>query len=189
VIITRHDDAASNLFLPGFWPHGALYIGTEEQRRELDPSGETWRRIECPDPNCFLEARKDGVLFRPLHDTFSVDACVVLRPKLQPTDIRDAIARAMTHHGKCYDFEFDFRRTDKLVCTEVIYRAYHGIADVEFELKTRTGRVCLSAEDLLDYAVEDKFFELVAIYGIGGNRFVMGERAMTALIGSYRKGR
>ena len=27
VIITRHDDALSNLFLPGFWPHAALYIG------------------------------------------------------------------------------------------------------------------------------------------------------------------
>ena len=189
VIITRHDDAASNLFLPGFWPHGALYIGTEDQRKELDPSGEIWRRIECPDPNCVLEARKDGVLFRQLNDTFSVDSCVVLRPKLPPSDIRDAIARAMAHHGKCYDFEFDFRRSDKLVCTEVIYRAYHGIADVAFELKTRTGRVCLSAEDLLDYAVEDKFFDLIAIYGIGGNRFVTGERAMPTLIGSYRDSR
>ncbi|WP_418152572.1 hypothetical protein AB8615_02445 [Litorimonas sp. RW-G-Af-16] len=28
VFITRHDDAMSNLFLPGFWPHGALFIGT-----------------------------------------------------------------------------------------------------------------------------------------------------------------
>ena len=35
VIITRHDDAASNLFLPGFWPHGALYIGTESQRQQI----------------------------------------------------------------------------------------------------------------------------------------------------------
>ena len=35
VIITRHDDATSNLFLPGFWPHGALYIGTKSQRDEI----------------------------------------------------------------------------------------------------------------------------------------------------------
>ncbi|MFT5302251.1 MAG: hypothetical protein ACI87E_002871 [Mariniblastus sp.] len=187
VIITRHDDAASNLFLPGFWPHGALYIGTEEQRKQLDPTGATWQRIECAPPNCVLEARKDGVLFRPLHDTLAVDSCVVIRPKLKPEDIRDAIAQAMTHHGKSYDFEFDFRRTDKLVCTEVIYRAYHGIADIAFELKARTGRVCLSAEDLLDHAVEGQFFELVALYGFRGNRFLTGERAMTSLGESYRK--
>ena len=187
VIITRHDDAASNLFLPGFWPHGALYIGTEDERKMIDESGATWQRHPCSPPNCVLEARKDGVLFRPLHDTLNVDACVVLRPKLPIDQIRDAIARAMTHHGKPYDFEFDFRRTDRLVCTEVIYRAYHGIGNVEFELKTRTGRVCLSAEDLLDSAVENKFFDLVALYGSNGNRFVTGDRALQMLVSSYRK--
>lgn len=187
VIITRHDDAASNLFLPGFWPHGALYIGTEAQRKELDPSGETWQQNRCQDPNCVLEARKDGVLFRPINDTLNVDAFVVLRPKLSSENIRDAIARAMTQQGKRYDFEFDFRRSDKLVCTEVIYRAYHGIGGFEFELKTRAGRFCLSAEDLLDYTVDGQFFELLAIYGCNGNRFVTGEQALSALIASYRK--
>lgn len=186
VIITRHDDATSNLFLPGFWPHGALYVGTQEQRQTLDSSGEIWKG-KCDAPNCVLEARKDGVLFRPLDDTLNVDSCVVLRPKMSPEQIRNVIARAMLHEGKCYDFEFDFRRSDKLVCTELIYRGYHGIADFEFELRTRTGRVCLSAEDLLDYAVEGKFFEVLVVYGADGNRFVTGERAMPALIASYRK--
>ena len=187
VIITRHDDAASNLFLPGYWPHGALYIGTEAQRKDIDPSGQTWEQQHCPDPYCVLEARKDGVLFRPLHDTFNVDACVVLRPRLESEQIRAAIARAMTHQGKRYDFEFDFRRSDKLVCTEVIYRAYHGIGELEFELKTRAGRVCLSAEDILDYAVEGKCFDLLAVYGCSGNRFVTGDRALPCLVASYRK--
>ena len=186
VIITRHDDAASNLFLPGFWPHGALYIGTETERKKIDSTGETWQRHPCPEPNCVLEARKDGVLFRPLDDTLNVDACVVLRPKLPIDQIRQALARAMTHHGKRYDFEFDFRRSDRLVCTEVIYRAFHGIGDVEFELKTRAGRVCLSAEDLLDCAVANRFFDVIVVYGSSGNRFVTGERAMPTLIASYR---
>ncbi|MFK7770317.1 MAG: YiiX/YebB-like N1pC/P60 family cysteine hydrolase [Mariniblastus sp.] len=186
VIITRHDDAASNLFLPGHWPHGALYIGTEQQRQAIDETGEIWRRENCPDPCCVLEARKDGVRFRALNDTFNVDACVILRPKIKTNEIRDAIARGMTHVNKRYDFEFDFRRTDKLVCTEVIYRSYHGIGGIEFELKTRTGRVCLSAEDLLDYAVDGKFFEVLVVYGSDGNRFVTGERAVPTLIKSYR---
>jgi len=137
VIITRHDDAASNLFLPGFWPHGALYVGTPAQRKAIDPGGATWRE-KCTAENCVLEARKDGVLFRPLNDTLSVDACVVVRPRLQDQQIVEAITRAMTHQGKCYDFEFDFRRSDKLVCTEVIYRAYHGIGSKQFTVPTET---------------------------------------------------
>ena len=185
VIITRHDDAASNLFLPGFWPHGAFYVGTQEQRQALDSSGDTWRE-KCTAENCVLEARKDGVLFRPLHDTLSVDACVVVRPQLNNDQITEAIARAMTHQGKCYDFEFDFRRSDKLVCTEVIYRAYHGIGQMKFDLKKRAGRVCLSAEDVLDYAVAGKLFEVVAIYGADGNKFATGEQARATLIASYK---
>ncbi len=94
--------------------------------------------------------------------------------------------RALTHEGKQYDFEFDFRRSDKLVCTEVIYRAYHGVGPIAFELKPRAGRVCLSAEDLLDAAVESTFFDVVAIYGVKGNRFATGDRAQTLLIESYR---
>ena len=34
VLITRHDLVLTNLFLPGYWPHAALYIGKLEQRHE-----------------------------------------------------------------------------------------------------------------------------------------------------------
>lgn len=184
IIITRHDDAASNLFLPGFWPHGAFYIGTPQQRRELkSPTS-----LVPPESveSCVLEARKDGVLFRPLEDTFAVDAFTVLRPKLPKTQIAEAIARGITHFGKQYDFEFDFARSDKLVCTEVIYRAYHGIGDFRFQLKTRAGRCCLSAEDLLDHAVDGSYFDVVAVYGVNGNRFVVENRAQDILRSSYK---
>lgn len=186
VLITRHDDAASNLFLPGYWPHGALYIGTVAQRAALEINSQHADE-EIADPICVLEARKDGVLFRKLSDTLSVDALVLLRPKLAATEIRDGIMRAMTHAGKQYDFEFDFRRTDKLVCTEVIYRAFHGCGQFRFALTHRRGRVCLSAEDLLDAAIDQDYFEVIAVYGVGGNRFVMGDRAREVLIKSYRK--
>lgn len=186
VIITRHDDATSNLFLPGFWPHGALYIGTEDQRHKIGIQMQDDEHRRCQDPICVLEARKDGVLFRPLSDTFAVDCFTVIRPRLDSTQICEALTRAITHEGKSYDFEFDFRRSDKLVCTEVAYRAFHGIGHIAFELKQRAGRVCLSAEDLLDHAVAEDFFEVVALYGCGGNRFRVGQAAKEALIRSYR---
>ena len=36
VIITRHAKALTNLFIPGFWPHSALYIGTREQAMDSE---------------------------------------------------------------------------------------------------------------------------------------------------------
>jgi hypothetical protein len=149
VIITRHDDAMSNLFLPGYWPHAALYLGQPEQRD-------------------VLEARKDGVLVRKLADTLAVDATVVLRPDLTAGQIARALAQAITHEGKLYDFDFDFFRADRLVCTEVVYRAYDGVGDLHFELTRRTGRLTLSAEDLVKMAVEHRGFRPVAVFGATG---------------------
>lgn len=177
VIITRHDNALSNLFLPGFWPHGALYIGTEEQRRELglpaidDSEGKRGNRH----PACILEAKKDGVLFREIEETLSVDQFAVIRPQLAPDDLRRALERAMTHANKLYDFEFDFSRPDRMVCTEVVYRAYDGIGPIDFEPKERAGRICVSAEDLLDHAVESRGFEPLALYTVAedGSRWLL----------------
>ncbi len=148
VLVTRHHDAMSNLFLPGFWPHAALYLGDEEHE--------------------VLEAKKDGVKFRKLEETLSVDAFTIIRPKLSSQDLTTALARARTHVGKLYDFEFDFRRADRLVCTEVIYRTYHGIGGIHFTPAQRAGRVCLTAEQLLDHALAHHGFEPIAIFGSPG---------------------
>lgn len=186
VIVTRHDDAATNLFLPGFWPHAALYIGSEDDRRTLGVQLDDGRAGRSGGPVCVLEARKDGVLFRAIEDTLAVDAFTVIRPRLTADELRDALQRACSHEGKLYDFEFDFRRSDRLVCTEVIYRSYHGVGPIAFELTEHAGRMGLSAEDLLDRAVDEEGFDVVAVYGVRGNRFATGPRALDLLVRSYR---
>jgi hypothetical protein len=169
VLITRHDDAMSNLFLPGYWPHAALYMGDTQERRELgvELAGVGALRIE----EChFLEAKKDGVLLRRIEETLNVDAFMVLRPKLEPQQRAQALSRGLTHEGKLYDFMFDFRVADRLACTEVIYRTYHGIGEldrvVSFELKRHSGRPCISAEDLIEQALGSGHFEKVADFGV-----------------------
>jgi len=58
----------------------------------------------------------------------------------------DALARGLSHEGKAYDFDFDFTRSDRMVCTEVVYRTYDGVGGMAFELKRRAVR--LGAEEL-----------------------------------------
>lgn len=180
IIVTRHDDAMSNLFLPGFWPHAAFYIGSYEQRKRLGLEDELGLDSDI------VEAKKDGVKFRSLSETLSVDAFVVLRPALTAEERAEAIRKAMSHAGKRYDFLFDFSRADRLACTEVVYRSYHAIGQVKFQLHEHAGRQCLSAENLLDQAVESGLFEPVAIYGVKGIKVQMGEMAREILRGSYK---
>lgn len=185
VFITRHDDAMSNLFLPGFWPHGALYIGSNKDRQALGVSDVSSGYKHDDGDIRFLESKKDGVLLRPLSETLQVDAFVVLRPKLGDTDMSSALTRALSHAGKLYDFIFDFSAADRLVCTEVIYRAYHGIGPISFELSSKAGRKCLSAEDFLNQGLSSRHFELVALFGIEGNTLVTGQEAYARLGRSY----
>lgn len=185
VFITRHDDAMSNLFLPGFWPHGALYIGPPDERAQLglaDISDGVRHSAEAVE---ILEAKKDGVLLRAIEETLQVDAFTVLRPKLSEADICEALAKGLSHAGKLYDFIFDFGTSDRLVCTEVIYRAYHGVGEIDFTLSTKAGRKCLSAEDFLNQAITNDWFDVVMVYGVNGNNLETDEKAMSSLRKSF----
>ncbi|MDG1357351.1 MAG: YiiX/YebB-like N1pC/P60 family cysteine hydrolase [Akkermansiaceae bacterium] len=173
VLITRHDDAMSNLFLPGYWPHAALYIGDADERGELGlrlPDSAGIMEGDCH----FLEAKKDGVFLRPIEETLNVDAFMVLRPQLEAAYLIEALSRGLTHEGKLYDFMFDFRLSDRMACTEVVYRAYHGVGEVDnticFELKRHSGRPCISAEDLIEQALGSGHFKKFADFGVDGDR-------------------
>ena len=177
IFITRHDDALSNLFLPGFWPHAALYLGSEAQRRER---GIVLEGADAAGEGRFLEAKKDGVLVRPADDTLAVDALIVLRPPLGDEEIGEALRRALAHAGKLYDFVFDFRTSDRLACTEVVYRAYYDCGGLKFQLKEVGGRLCLPAEELIHQALEQGF-EVLLSCGIGSGGLLRGQRAELAL--------
>ncbi len=185
VFVTRHDDAMSNLFLPGFWPHAALYIGSDSQRAQMDVEPSKPEHHSIDGEVVFLESKKDGVLFRPAHDTLQVDACVILRPKISPTNMTKALNRAISHGGKLYDFAFKFESADKLACTELIYRTYNGFDGIDFKLTERAGRQCLSAEDMLNQILSHGWFEVVALFGVGNDVLSKGQQAKKRLLESY----
>lgn len=186
VFITRHDDAMSNLFLPGFWPHGALFIGSPETRkqRSIGDVSDGHKHSAQHDINV-LEAKKDGVLLRPIEETLQVDAFVVLRPKLTAVQINEALSKGLSHAGKLYDFIFNFATSDRLVCTEVIYRAYHGVGPIDFSLSTKAGRKCLSAEDFLNQSIQNDWFEIAFLYGVEGNSWTEPKKLKTALARTF----
>lgn len=177
VLVTRHDDALSNWFLPGFWPHAALWLGSNEdlaglaEGKALPPGAGPW----------FLEAKKDGVRVRPAEETLEVDALVVLRAPLNPAERQLGLERALSHRGKPYDFLFDFRTADRMVCTEVVYRGFHGIGPVAFALREVGGRLCLPAEDFLKQALACGY-RVVATAGLRGNVLRHGNDAEEAFV-------
>ena len=137
ILLERRNWFLSNAFLPGFWPHAALYLGSQQELEALgvadDPRvaphrNEFLGQDEAGHPYAVIEAISEGVVFTSLeHSVGEADAVAALRPKLADSERREAIARAFSHHEKPYDFEFDFFSNDRLVCSELVYRAYDGM--------------------------------------------------------------
>ena len=190
VIVTRKEHAYSNYFLPGYWPHVAFYIGTVNELqsiglKEHENVNPRWARLECCDeqrPHRVLEALKDGVRIRSTAITLASDAIAIVRPTIPQSEIAQAISRGFFHDGKPYDFDFDFTRSDRMVCTEVVYRAYEGIGGIQFELSRRAGRLNLSAEDILQMALDKNSFQVVACYCPNQSSVIESSTAAEAII-------
>lgn len=175
VLITRKEFALTNYFLPGFWPHAALYVGHEADLESLRLADDftflSWLPVfrECgpTEDGRVLEALKDGVQLRCVTTPLSCDAIALVRPRLTQDEIRNALTRGFHFVGRPYDFDFDFSRSDRMVCTEVVYRSYEGVGGLRFALVRRAGRLTLSAEDLLQMALQQQGFEIVGAYAPG----------------------
>jgi hypothetical protein len=160
VLLERRNWYLSNAFLPGYWPHGAIYVGTAEDLRErrLDQNEHVrrhWEKFTSKDDegheHVIIEAISEGVVFSSLeHSIGGADSVAVLRPKVSEAEKNEAIARAFSFALRPYDFEFDFETTDMLVCTEVVYRSYGGNSgEIQFPLEQIMGRTTMPAINLV----------------------------------------
>jgi hypothetical protein len=109
LILTRSNYVASNIGLPGFWPHVALYAG---------------KGVGKDSSNSVIEALSEGTVYRPLTETAKADYMAVLRPKLPAEDKNTALQKAFSYIGIPYDFDFDFDTDATLVCSEVVYKSF-----------------------------------------------------------------
>ena len=174
ILIERRNWYLSNAFLPGYWPHAALYVGTEAELRALgladDPRvAAKLAAFAAPDElghaHAVIEAMSEGVVFTSAeHSIGEADGVAVLRPRVDDAARREIIARAFDHSGKPYDFDFDFFSADKLVCTELVYRATDGYVDLP--LVEVLGRRTLPAIEIVRQALSPagrKQLEFIAL--------------------------
>jgi hypothetical protein len=153
IIFERHEWYLSNMGLPGFWTHVALYVGTPGERRKFfnDRDFREWVKtrgdadgdfekllgkrfpaayergttpLEDGHPPRIIEAISEGVSFTSLEFTGAADSIAIVRPRLDRIGKAQAIMRAFHYSGRPYDFNFDFATDSELVCSELLFKAY-----------------------------------------------------------------
>lgn len=147
ILVQRRNWYLSNIGLPGFWPHAALYVGSQAQIREAFDDDEAvrerfgtlsehlashrpaaWQALGENDadghPQRIVEAVSEGVIATSLEHSCGADYVAALRPRRSKVDIAIAIDRALGYFGRPYDFNFDFATDDAIVCSELVMKAY-----------------------------------------------------------------
>lgn len=162
ILLERRNWYLSNPFLPGFWPHAALYVGRLEDLKRLGIAdhpavqkhlAEYLRAAPDGRAKTVIEAVSEGVLLSSLTHSTQADYVAVLRPRVGQRQIATAIVRAFANLGKAYDFNFDFEDTSKLVCSQVVYLSYADAIDLP--LQRVLGRTTMPANEIArKYAAE-----------------------------------
>ncbi len=177
ILLTRREWFVSNVGIPGFWSHAALYVGSPAERRgffgteavgawvreqgEASGDFETLlarsradgqRRAAAGHPPArVIEAIAGGVSFTPLERAARADSIAVLRPALDRADKARAVWRAFHYVGRPYDYNFDFASDDTLVCSELVYKAYRerpGERGLALPLERTLGRPMMTPNTL-----------------------------------------
>ncbi|MFT5121593.1 MAG: hypothetical protein ACI9TH_005174 [Kiritimatiellia bacterium] len=170
ILIERRNWHVTNLGIPGFWPHLALYTGTLEEMdayfaevqtrggrfseavREVHPEVHAGyqERSESGRMPRVIEAKRDGVIVQAFGQSAGCDYLAVLRPRVSKKDKMSAVLKAFAHYGKPYDYNFDFATDNAMVCSELIYKAYEGAKGLVFETESINGRMILPPNQLAE---------------------------------------
>ncbi|MEW5983140.1 MAG: YiiX/YebB-like N1pC/P60 family cysteine hydrolase [Acidobacteriota bacterium] len=160
ILLTRTEQSAAASLVPGFWIHAAIYMKSRGELEalgvhEAPPLAARWNGLPIHDhPNgVVIEAMMPRVRIVPIETCLAADHVAVLRPRVSGRELGAALGAALTHLGKPYDFEFDFTSDARIVCTELVYRAYHRRGAVAFGLTKRLGRFTLTCDDIMDSAL------------------------------------
>ena len=193
ILVQRREWYLSNVGIPGFWTHAALYIGTPEERRKYFDNDDVinWVKQQNASADDFesllasaypqayqrattpygdnetvriVEAIGEGVSFTSMEFSSHADSIAILRPKLDKTVIAKTLLKAFYFSDRPYDFDFDFRTDSALVCTELVYKSYEPI--LKFTVPKMFGRYVLSANDIVkQFATEPETREQFELVG------------------------
>ncbi len=168
VLLEKTPFRLTDSFIPGHWGHAALWIGREDELRDLglwDHPLVAAHRAEIRNGRSVVEALRSGVEMNNLEHFMNVDDLAVLRHhSLDREKRRQVILESLRQVGKAYDFNFDTQSADSIVCSELVYHAY---GDVQWPTDRTLGRVVVSPDNIAQKAVNGGPFDVAVLYHDG----------------------
>lgn len=170
ILLEKTPFRLTDLMIPGFWGHAAIWIGNEPELKALG----IWNhplvtKYHAPirQGHMIVEALRPGVTLNPLEHFLNIDDMAILRERNLEFDAAAkaaVILQALRQVGKAYDFNFDVETTDTIVCSELIYQVYTAI---DWPTQKALGRATISPDHIAQRALNGGPLQLVAFYRDG----------------------
>jgi len=165
ILLEKTPFRLTDRFIPGHWGHVAIWIGSRKQLEQEGlwdlitdgqrqpawramPFGKRKRIIEAlTNGKVILEALRPGVQLNSLEHFLNIDDFLVIRPDYLQNNLErkaELIAQTLTHFEKEYDFNFDVKTADKIVCSEL---AYWTFPDIVWRTETALAMTVVLARD------------------------------------------
>ncbi|MGB1800754.1 MAG: YiiX/YebB-like N1pC/P60 family cysteine hydrolase [Gammaproteobacteria bacterium] len=181
ILLEKTPFRLTDKFIPGHWGHVAIWMGTEQELKELD----LWASLKpeyqsaIRNGQSVLEALRPGVELNTFRQFLNIDDFTVIRLEegyLEKQTLKRYLMNGFNQVGKKYDFNFDVETLDKIVCSETAYVVYDDKHWAWPTVKT-LGRSTISpdnvAEKVKDVLVENKdnmqeqLFQVAILYHDG----------------------
>ena len=168
ILLEKTPFRLTDSFIPGHWGHVAVWIGRENELRELGiwnhPVVSRYHR-QIQAGHGVVEALRSGVEMNSLAHFLNIDDIALLRQNtLSPEERAKVIIQALRQVGKAYDFNFDVESTDRIVCSELVYHAY---GHINWPTVHHVGRATFSPDNVAIRSIDDGPLEVVMLYHDG----------------------
>lgn len=174
ILLEKTPFRLTDKFIPGYYGHLAIWVGTERELKEAGIWNElphyykmSQERYSYEGPSFqeavregrrIVEALRPGVEINTLRHFLNIDDLAVLRltecPEgssgirfcLTPRKKREYLLEVFKQIGKDYDFNFNVNTETAIVCSELAYRVFF---DIDFQTTKILGKYSISPEQVL----------------------------------------
>jgi len=169
ILLEKTPFRLTDKLIPGYWGHAAVWIGTEEELKELGIWGNPLvarYRDEISKGKLVVEALRSGVEMNTLTHFLNIDSIGILRkPDLSREARANTIIQTLRQVGKPYDFNFDVESKERVYCSKLVYLTY---SNMEWPTKKSLGRTTFTPDDVAVKATtRDGTLQLVTFYHDG----------------------
>ncbi len=168
ILLEKTPFRLTDKMIPGHWGHAAIWVGTEQELKQLDIWDHEVVRLyhkQIESGHGVVEALRSDVTMNSLSHFMNVDDVAIIRePGISDKERARVIIRTLRQVGKEYDFNYDVETTDKIVCSQLVYLAY---TDISWPTDKVVGRYTISPDNVAFKAINNGPLKLVTFYHDG----------------------